>query len=185
MEKKQESQIEIIKEEYRRFIPQNKNITSKEELLTYLQIGIDDIEESILGCKEEQRLNKKEQLHAKIRNFFFFLFEQEEIEYYDEDNELLQKSINFSKKYLKVYQEIVPIVTDDNFQELYKLVEFSTYYYNRNVDYLNDEARQLELSYQGIYFYSNQKDTQEELFLFLKEELQKYNKEKNLAKVKK
>lgn len=170
--------LDEIRKEYQEFIPENKKINKIEEFLCYLQIGIDDIDESIKDCIREKRLNKKEQIEAQIRNFFFFLFEQEETEYYDEDNAILDESIEFSKSYQQKYYEIREVARVDNYQELYKLVEFSTLYYNKNVSYLNDKARQLELSYQGITFYCQNEDTRKLLLDFLSEEIKKYQHSK-------
>lgn len=173
-----EKSIKQLEKDYLEFIPENKKIYKKEDMNYYIEAGIEDIEESIEDLKKQRLLNIKDQIEAKIRNFLFFLFEQEEVEYYDEDNELIKECINFSKIYLKVYQDISEIVDEENYQELYKLVEFSTIHYNENVEYLNDQRRNLEYQYQGIYYFSNHKDTRDELIEFLQEKIKKYQKKK-------
>ena len=173
-----EKNIKQLEKEYLEFIPENKKIKEKEEMTCYIEVGIGDIEESIEDLKKQRLLNKKDEIEAKIRNFLFFLFEQEEVEYYEEDNELIDECIKFSKRYLKIYEEIREIIEEENYQELYKLVEFSTLHYNENVEFLNDQRKNLEYQYQGIYYCSNHEDTREELIEFLQEKIKKYQKKK-------
>ena len=178
MEKK-----EKLQKEYEEFVPENTKIKNLGEFICYLDMGIGDLEESIADLKKQKLLNIKDEIDAKIRNFFFFIFEQEEVEYYSEDNALINECLNFTKNYLDKYNKVKGITNEDNYQELYRFIEFTTYQYNDNVSYLDDLRRQLEYTYQGITFYNNHKDTKEELLSFMDSEISKF-REKNVVKVK-
>lgn len=147
--------LEEIEKEYEGFTPVSTFVTNRDELITFLGVGIDDTIEIERDYIKELRENKKDQIDAKIRNFFFFIFEQEEVEFYDEDNELIKELRCLVLKYRELYERMISIATDSNAQELVKLVDFLTKYYNDHIDYFEDERDRLELWYKGIRMYNS------------------------------
>ena len=105
--------ITELKEEYEKFEIKSKHVNSLEEFLAFIIIGIDDTYEIENDYKKEIKENKRWQLSAKIRNFFNFIFEEEEESFYDYDNNILEEltlldnPINIEKpNYKKIIREI-------------------------------------------------------------------------------
>lgn len=146
--------IQEIEKEYEGFTPVSTFIKNTDELVAFLDVGIDDTKYIEKDYIKEIRENKRSQFDAKIRNFFFFIFEQEEVEFYDEDNEILFSLRDLVLKYRALYERMKAIATEENREELIKLVDFLTKYYNEHIDYFENERDRLELSYKGISMYN-------------------------------
>lgn len=147
--------LEEIEQEYAKFTPVSTFITNRDGLITFLGVGIGDTLEIERDYIKELRKNKKDQLDAKIRKFFFFIFEQEEVEFYDEDNEVIKELRCLVLKYRELFERMISIATESNFQELVKLADFLTMYYNEHIDYFEEERDRIELQYKGIIMYNS------------------------------
>lgn len=170
---------EDIKKEYIDFPIQTDVVDSLDEFLTFIEIGIDDTKEYERDYEKELKENKWWKLDAMIRNFFFFIFEQEEVELYDEDSEVLKSCIEVTRKYREFYERIQSIATEENFKELVRLVDFSCEYYEKQMDYYDYLRDSLDLNARGIRMYNSRyEDYKEPFFAFMEEEIKKWEEQR-------
>lgn len=175
---------QLIKE-YKDYQMKSDFVTSLEEFENFIDIGIDDVEEELAVIKKEKRENKRWQIDAKIRNFLFFIFEEEEVEFYDEDNKILEESRSLVNQYKDYFEKIKQLATEENFEKLVKLVDFSADYYNEHIDYLENKRDCLEYYYKGLNFVNNRyEDNRRVVDEFIQDKIDTIKKE-NVVKVKK
>ena len=178
--------IDTIEKEYEEYKIKTTFLDSPEALASFVQVGIEDtinIEQELIN---EQKENKRWQLAGKIRNFFFFIFEEEEISFYDEDNEILQEGIDLTIRHRNFYTQLVDAITLDNYKELIKLCDFGTDYYNKHIEYFDSRRDSLESSYKGFtYINSKAEDNIEVVFEFLDKKINELSKTKPVEKGKK
>ena len=87
---------EQIKEEYDKYELQEEVIKNKASLDAILEIAKNDLFENVRVTTKEKRANKIEKLKSRILNLFSFFTETEnQIEIYDEDNEILDNFLEF------------------------------------------------------------------------------------------
>lgn len=144
--------ITELKEEYEKFEIKSKHVNSLEEFLAFIIIGIDDTYEIENDYKKEIKENKRWQLSAKIRNFFNFIFEEEEESFYDYDNNILEELTLLVLKYQSYFKKIAELANKDNYEELLKLTDFLTEYYNKEIDYYEYRRDKLEMELKGLCF---------------------------------
>lgn len=169
--------IEDMRKEYDQYEPTSELVTNLEEFHAYMEIAIDDADENEKAVQKEINENNRWKINGMIRNFFFFIFEEEDIEFYDEDNNILQEIINLIRKYLEFYKKIKEIGTEDNFQELVKLVDFACEYYGKQIDYYEYRRDQLELSFKGFYMTNpRHQDNKETLLSFIESRISEIEK---------
>ena len=167
--------IEEIREEYKDFEIESSFITNAEELVAFLMVGIDDTYEIERDNNKEIRYNKMAEVEARIRNIFFFLFEEEEVEFYDEDNALLLECNKLVDYYRNLYQRIIDVADNDNYLELVKLVDFATKYYNEHIDYFDYQRDRLESLLKGFSMYNPKyQDNRDVIKRFMDEKLSIY-----------
>lgn len=170
--------IEQIEEEYKDFQIKTGTVTSVEEFLTYIEVGVDDIDENLDDYKKELRENKIWALEAKVRNFFFFVFQEEDTDFYDEDNQIVNSCLRFTLLFKDFYDRIQKIVNEQNYLELTKLVDFACQYYLSQMAYFDYLRDQLEMHTLGFYFSnSSQEDNEEPFTAFLTHKLEALEKE--------
>lgn len=171
--------IEEIKKEYEVYPVKTKEVTSLEEFLSFIEIGLDDTDEYQHDYEKELKENKRWKLEAKIRNFFFFIFATEETELYDEDSAILEDCISYTEKFREFYQRIQSIASEDNYQELTRLVDFSCDYYSAQTDYYDYLRDQLDMIVRGIQMYNPKyEDTRESFLAFMEEKIQEQEAKK-------
>ena len=156
--------IQEIEKEYESYESPTKEVTNLEEFLAYIQIGLDDTDEFERDFEKELRENRLWKLEAMIRNFFFFIFEQEEVELYDEDTEIVQDCIVITRRYRDYYERIQAIATEENFREFLRLVDFSCEYYSSQMDYYDYLRDSLEFWAKGIRMYNSKYEDNKESF---------------------
>lgn len=145
--------LQQIEQEYESYHAKTDVVTNLDEFLSFIEIGIDDTKEYQKSYEKELKENHRWQLSAKIRNFFYFVFAEEDETIYDLDSEILRKCILYTRTMGAYYQRIKRIATDSNYLELVKLVDFSSDYYNAQTDYYDYERDQLDLLVRGIDYY--------------------------------
>ena len=69
--------------------------------------------------------------------------------FYDADNELINEGIQLAYKQKKYFKSIISISKEDNYDELLKLTEFTIYYYNSHVEYIDIKRDILEMYIKG------------------------------------
>ena len=145
---------EQIDEEYKNFESKSDFVVNLEEFKLYLQLLIEDREEKLEDLNDELEENRLFKLEAEIRNFFFFIFEEEEVSFYDEDNEILEKYISFEKVFKDYFESILFIARDYNYERLLKFCDFLIKHYEEHIEYIDYLRERLEKYYQGIVFYN-------------------------------
>lgn len=178
--------IEEIEKEYETFQIKSTNIDTLKKFIAFISDGIGTIDEEKRIIATELKTNKKMQLEAKIRNFFFFIFEEEDVDFYDEDNIILDEMLDFILTYEAYFLRIKELAAEDNFSELTRLVDFATKYYNENIDYLENKRDALEYIYKGISYYNMSQEDYREVFReFIEKKLAEFKTSKAVEKIKK
>ena len=178
--------IEQIEEEYQKYKKRAEYIKDYDGFLTYVEIGIDDLEEDIKNRLKEKSENLRWQLAGKIRNFFFFIFEQEEVELYDDDNQLIDELIALASFYIERFREIQERSSQENYEEFIKLIDFATDYYNQHFDYIESKRDGLELIYKGFQYYNYKYEDNREIFAkFFRQKINQISPTKAVEKSKK
>lgn len=149
--------ISSIEKEYISFIPKNIEKISLDLVSYYIDIAIDEIEDDIKDVDKEIKLNNREKICASIRNFFALLRTLEEVDYYDEDNKLLQELVILDNIYIRYFCMIRNVLNKENFKELFKLLSFLLKHYESNYNFIESKRELLEYSYKG-YSCINYKD---------------------------
>ena len=178
--------IEDIEKEYCSFPVESKFVTSLDEFQGFMQVGIDDIEELQADYKKELRENYLWQFEAKIRNFLFFLFQQEEEQLYEYDSDILKQVIALTEQYKRYYQKLLELGNDKNYLELTKLVDFIADYYGKHMDYFQFLRDQLDAEAMGFNLFNpKMEDNREAVSHFMESKLSQIEEEKPIQYVKK
>lgn len=164
--------VREIEKEYEKHVPKQTTITSLEEFLVNLEIGLDDLDEYTHDFKKELRENHEWKLIAQIRNFFFFIFEQEDVEFYDYDDAIVKDCITYTQQFSSFYQRMIEIATEENYQELNKLYDFSLNYYEEQTSYYDAKRDQVEMAFRGFSLYNGKyQNTREPFFEFMDQKI--------------
>ena len=156
--------ISEIEEEFKTYKAKSESVTNLNEFMTYLIVGVDDAEENIKECKKEIKANKRMYIPACIRNLFPLIYEEEDVEFYLDDNELIVRMIRATLTQKDYYEKIMGIVDENNFLELLRLADFSTDYYNEFINYIDMKRTSLESLYKGIRVVNNRTSDNSEVF---------------------
>ncbi len=179
-------EINELKEEYSKYERKIDYVKTLEDFLAFITVSIDDLEEQQVDIIKEMKLNCKDQLSARIRNFFLSMFQIEEVDYYTEDNGILDEILTHITTYISYYHQLQMVANEENFQELTKLVDFLTDYYNEQNAYFESERDALEFKLKGFSFFdSRNQDNREVINDFFNHKLNEYTGEKAVEKQKK
>lgn len=171
--------LQEIEKKYEEYESPTPGINNLEDFLIHLQVGLDDTVEYEKDFQKEIRENKWWKLEAMVRNFFFFLFAEEEVELYDEDNDIVMECIDYTRKFREFYERIQALATEENFRELLRLVDFSTGYYSSQMDYYDYLRDRIEYTAKGIFVCDPRKeDTRKEFYEFMEKRLKKIEQQK-------
>jgi len=176
---------EEIFEEYNEYQTENDYVNSEEELKDYINIAIDNIKYQKEDLFKEVKANKRMKRLSALKNFFLGAFQLYGTDLYNKDNEIIKEILIFINYFQEMYLRISQTVTADNYQEMLKLTDFITIYYNEGIDYFESKRDTLEFACQGKsyedYRYQNNIEPLSEFFsAFITQEA-----EKNVEKVKK
>ena len=160
-------------------------IKTNEDLHIYALGLIEYIDDSIKEYKKELKDNKKMKKEALIRNHIFFIFQEEDISIYDEDNKLIEIIIMEMIKQKEFIKRIIELINKTQKEDLLKLLDFLISNYSSNIDYLEKEREVLEFKVQNIYLSNNNEDNREEISSFIEEMLNKYERNANIIEKKK
>ena len=161
--------LQEIEEEYKRYPGKTSVIHSLDDFLTFMEIGMDDMEEYQKDYEKElkdaERLRKKEKFY---RFFFFSNYSVDLDEIYELDREILKKSISYTKEIGKCFRKISALASIGNYRELTRLVDFISDYYLSQTGYYDYEREQLELFIKGISLFDPRyENTRDEFLKFL------------------
>ena len=180
---------EDFKKEYENYEIENKllkQIKSKEDLEVIFEFEKDEIVDCKNLCNKEKRANYIQGLISKIENLFsFFTGYYNEEDIYKEDNEILDEYIKTLKMQESFFELLRTSITEENYKEIAKLVDYSVKCFNHVIDYYDDIRQQLDYSYQGISYIGVNEDTRDAYTEFMTSELHGIVSTKNLEKVKK
>jgi hypothetical protein len=177
--------IEEIKEEYKEYKTQSTFVTTLEDFITFLDVGIDESNVGISDFSTEIHENKKWQITAFIRNLFPMFFEEEDIEFYNYDNELLEQGVSLAYTQKEYYQVIKNIANEENYKELLRLTDFAADYYCHHIDYIEAGRDILEMRFKGYTMYNSRfKDNRKSFHEFFVEKINELTPHKVVAKIK-
>lgn len=161
--------IEEIQEEYQEYKTQSTFVDTLEDFIAFLDIGIDESDVGISDFATEIHENKKWQVTAYFRNMLPFIFEQEDISFYDYDNELLLQGVALAGNQRNYFETMKNIATEENYKELLRLADFSTDYYNNHISYIETQRDVLEMNFKGYNMcnskYKDNRDIFHEFFM--------------------
>ena len=175
--------IEEIEEEYRNFKLKSDFVKSKEDFILFLLIGMEDTYVLEEDNNREIRINNRNKLDAKIRKFLFFSDDNSEVDFFDQDNNILLEINKMVEDYRNMYAIMTEIVDEDNYKELVKLVDFCTEYYNYHIDFFDSERDSLEMAMKGICMYNPKySDNRDVVKEFVENKMREFDKDKILVK---
>lgn len=178
--------IEDIKKEYDEFECRITSITSLEELEAWIEVAFDDIDENMRLLKVDYNYNRNYRTLAYITNLLPFLFEHEDLSFYDKDDKIIEESTVINKIYKNYFKQIAYYSNDDNYLELAKFADFVMFYYDKDVTYLYEERVGLEYQKKGYGYISNsEEDNSEVVHEFLSLKINELSSAKGIEKVKK
>lgn len=179
-------EVSEIEKEYSNYKIKSDYVESLDDFNLFLTVALDNIEEQKIDLLEEIKLNCKDQLAARIRNFFLFMFQIEEVDYYSEDNAVIEEIINYISTYIDYFNKIASTVTNENFLELTRFVDFLCEYYNEHISYFDSKRDALEFQVKGFnYSDSRNQDNREAIADFFNRKIGEYQGEKTVEKSKK
>ena len=141
--------LEAIKKEYQTYEQKTKAVKNPEEFAAFSEIKKDDIEDDLADASKAIRANTRQAYRMKLISYVIPFF-ADDLEYYEEDNKLLQAAVEVASKwreYLTILQEGVE---QENMKEWAKLLDFTIDYYDANVNYIESRRNDLELAFRGI-----------------------------------
>jgi len=175
--------IEDIEKEYEGFQVKSDFITSLDEFVAFLLVGIDDTLEIEKDNRKEIRYNNIAKIESRIKNAIMFMFDCEEVNILDEDNEILGEISSLTGSYRSMYETMIDIADENNYQELVKLVDFATEYYNQHIDYFESQRDSLEMALRGISMYNPRyHDDRKVINEFINKKLSFYSNKTQLVK---
>ncbi len=142
--------LEEVKEQYRCFEARNKFLKTLEDLSFMLDIKIDDLEEMLPIIRKTITANKRDKVGDSIRNIFALFLGLSDLEYYDEDNKLLEQANDLTLKWIEYYRILKNASDEVQVPELIRLMDFTSDYYDKNYDYLESRRKSLEFASLGI-----------------------------------
>lgn len=149
--------IETIEKEYEEF-DNLYEVRSLEDLDAIIEQQILTISEDVVLIKKEYKSNRKDKFFANIRNKIPIIFEEEEIEFYDEELEYIVKLSCIAEMHVNQLESILLCSDEQNFKELTKLLSFMVYYYQKNSDYIDSQIDSLEYAYKGYSYVNNSEE---------------------------
>lgn len=150
--------IKDLEEEYILFDSKTKFINNEDDFKTLLEVSMNDLEEEYQDFYKELDDNNRRKMGEKILNFVTFM-RQDVIDFYEENQEIIEKQISLTEYFYELYNRMMSVVTSENVLELVKLFDFATQYYIKQIDYYDYSSEQLESLLSGIQmFHSKYED---------------------------
>lgn len=149
--------IEEIEKEYEEFDGLYKT-ERLEELHAIIEQQILTMTEDANLIRKEYKNNRRDKFFASIRNKFPIIFEEEEIDYYDDEIEFIVKQTCIADMLINQMQAILLYADETNFKELTKLLSFMVLYYQKNSDYIDSQIDALEFKYKGFGYINNREE---------------------------
>ena len=178
--------IQEIEKEYESYQTKTDFVPDLENFIVFLDIGIDDLTESEKDVTTEMHENTKWKFGAFFRNLLPFVFEEEDLEFYDQDNSILLEGLRMIVLQREYLGAIKDIATEKNFGELLRLVDFATDYFNDHISYVETERDVLEMQLKGYTMVNSRyQDNREPFNEFMMKKLSELTPHKVVEKKKK
>lgn len=144
--------------------------TSIDDVLKVIKDDCLLMEEDKISMLEALKGNNKDIFVIKIQNIFN-VFSYEDYSWIEDDNVLLDEEIDLVCEYLLYYNKMMGILNEENFRDIYKLVNFTSEYYASNLEHLEDMRDAVNFSSRGIGYCSGSgSNTRDEFREFFNEE---------------
>ncbi len=174
--------LEMIEKEYEGYELQSTYVTDLKIFSIFIEAGMDTVEEELKVIQKVMKKNHRMKQQTKMLNYFSFFSQVEWEDTYTEDNQILEAIIKVILSQKEKYESVDSIVTDENFRELTRLVDFSCEYYNQHIDYFESRRDALKYSYRGITYYDGKYQNNSMVFdEFFDKKLKEYQ-ERNVKK---
>lgn len=162
--------LEKLRDEYMLYevevVPNNK-----EEVIKTIKLFIKDMNKSMVCTYKAIRENYREEQFAKVRNVFFSAlgYEEENIECFSHDTNVLLQHRSLAGTYMEYFSKMRTVVSEDNFEDVYKLTMYTYDSYENNYEYLESLRDSISFMTSGITYYGKGEDTQEVFSKFFTE----------------
>ena len=142
--------INDIEEEYNGFESKITTVNNMNELTGYIGVIFSEIDENIYALQKDYIENKRCKFFASIRNMFPIFFEEEEVLFYDRDNNYLDQILLMNLIYKNYFEHILLYSDESNLKEMVKLIDFLVLYYGKNIEYIESKRDSLEYELKGF-----------------------------------
>lgn len=141
----------ILKEIYELFEVDYDQCDCMDDVLEMIKEDCFSIEEDRKLSVGAKKGNRYDILITKIQNFFG-IFTEDDYEWIEEDNILLDEQIELSNRYLNYYSKILDIINVENYRDIYKLICFMMMNYASVFEYFEKNRDSINLASRGIGF---------------------------------
>lgn len=178
--------MEDIEKEYDEFECRQKPINSIEELESWIEVALGDIDENLRVLDIDSNGNRRCRIAGSIRNLLPFLYEYEDLSYYDKDDKLIKDARIINGMYADYFKQIIHYSNEDNYVEMFRFADFLVMYYEKDLDYIYAERDDLDYIKKG-YSCVNYKDEDNSLLVheFFSIKINEFKESKGIEKVKK
>lgn len=145
--------LEMIEKEYEEYELESTFVTDLEIFSNFIEADINITQKELKIIQKEIKKNNRMRQQTKMLNYISFFSQVEWEDTCAEDNQILEKLIKVILSQKEKYERVHSIVTDENFKELTKLVDFSCQYYDQHIDYFESRRDALKYSSRGITYY--------------------------------
>lgn len=156
--------IDTIKQKFNEYVPE----ITVEDFIVWMEAFLDDLKDAKKDYEKEKRRHRN-------KRFFRLVEFSVDDDYYSELDEVLDEGIRITLVMKDFAARVVPIASDKNAKELFKLMKYAADFYFKYTDKLDKKMNAIDTKYYGISvsypvegtggfesFMSNQIDQEEE-----------------------
>lgn len=147
--------IEDIEKEFNEHECRIVTIDCLKELKGWIEVAYADIDENNRLLDVDYKYNRNSKILGYLTNLLPFLFEHEDLSFYDKDNEYIEDSRTINNLYKDYFKKIDGYCTEENYAFLAKFADFVMLYYDNDTNYIYDERVGLEYRRKGYGYISN------------------------------
>ena len=174
--------LEMIEKEYEGYELQSTFVTDLKIFSIFIDAGIRITQKELKVIQKVMKKNHRMQQQIKMLNYFSFFSQVEWEDTYAEDNQILEEMLKAIINQKEKLERAHSIVTDKNFREVTRLVDFSCEYYNQYIDYFENRRDSLEFSCRGITYYDGKYQNNSMVFDEFFDKKLKVYQERNVKK---
>ncbi len=159
-------------------------IASSESLATYIEFGLDELEHSRLEILRDTRSTYFAEKIAKVVDFITFKTLDLDMDYFTKYEAILNDIFTLETIITLYLQRVQDVITEDNYQELFRLVRFIEKYHNEILGYYESERHVLDASFEGVVIENFSDNNLEGFREFCRKKLDEYSPIKGVEKIK-